>query len=112
MKKAMSLVLAAAMAFSFAACGGASGTSGATSTASGAASTTGTASGAAIKIGGIGPLTGGAAIYGNAVKNGAELAVEEINAQGGLQFVLNFQDDENDPEKSLNAYNNLKKCGR
>ncbi len=105
MKKAMSLVLAAAMAFSFAACGGA------TSTASGAASTTGTASGAAIKIGGIGPLTGGAAIYGNAVKNGAELAVEEINAQGGLQFELNFQDDENDPEKSLNAYNNLKDWG-
>ena len=111
MKKAMSLVLAAAMAFSFAACGGASGTSGATSTASGAASTTGTASGAAIKIGGIGPLTGGAAIYGNAVKNGAALAVEEINAQGGLQFELNFQDDENDPEKSLNAYNNLKDWG-
>ncbi len=111
MKRAMSLVLAAAMAFSFAACGGASGTSGATSTASGAASTTGTASGAAIKIGGIGPLTGGAAIYGNAVKNGAELAVEEINAQGGLQFELNFQDDENDPEKSLNAYNNLKDWG-
>lgn len=105
MKKAMSLVLAAAMAFSFAACGGASSTSGAVSTASS------TASGAAIKIGGIGPLTGGAAIYGNAVKNGAELAVEEINAQGGLQFELNFQDDENDPEKSLNAYNNLKDWG-
>ena len=101
MKKAMSLVLAAAMAFSFAACGGASSTSGAASAASGAA----------IKIGGIGPLTGGAAIYGNAVKNGTELAVEEINAQGGLQFELNFQDDENDPEKSLNAYNNLKDWG-
>ena len=84
MKKAMSLVLAAAMAFSFAACGGTSSTSGTASTASS------TASGAAIKIGGIGPLTGGAAIYGNAVKNGAELAVEEINAQGGLQFELNF----------------------
>ena len=93
------------MAFGFAACGGASSTSGAASTASS------TASGAAIKIGGIGPLTGGAAIYGNAVKNGAELAVEEINAQGGLQFELNFQDDENDPEKSLNAYNNLKDWG-
>ena len=105
MKRAMSLVIAAAMAFSFAACGGASSTSGAASTASG------TASGAAIKIGGIGPLTGGAAIYGNAVKNGTELAVEEINAQGGLQFELNFQDDENDPEKSLNAYNNLKDWG-
>lgn len=109
MKKAMSLVLAAAMAFSFAACGGGtSSNSTAASTASGAAST---ASGATIKIGGIGPLTGGAAIYGNAVKNGAELAVEEINAQGGMQFELNFQDDENDPEKSLNAYNNLKDWG-
>ena len=33
-----------------------------------------------IKIGAIGPVTGAAAVYGQAVKNGAELAVEEINA--------------------------------
>ena len=65
----------------------------------------------AIKIGGIGPLTGGAAIYGQAVKNGAALAVEEINALGGNQYALNFQDDENDAEKSINAYNNLKDWG-
>ncbi len=61
-----------------------------------------------IKLGGIGPLTGGAAIYGNAHKNGMEIAVEEINALGGIQFEMNFQDDEHDPEKSVNAYNNLK----
>ncbi len=66
---------------------------------------------AAIKIGGIGPLTGAAAIYGSAVKNGAEIAVEEINAKGGLQIELKFEDDENDAEKSVNAYNKLKDWG-
>lgn len=65
----------------------------------------------AIKIGGIGPLTGAAAIYGNAAKNGAEIAVEEINAKGDLQFALKYEDDENDAEKSVNAYNNLKDWG-
>ncbi len=64
-----------------------------------------------IKLGGIGPLTGGAAIYGSACKNAAEIAVEEINALGGLQFELNFQDDEHDAEKAVNAYNNLKDWG-
>ncbi len=67
--------------------------------------------GAVIKIGGIGPLTGAAAIYGTAVKNAAEIAVEEVNAKGGLQFELKFEDDESDAEKSVNAYNNLKDWG-
>ena len=65
-----------------------------------------------IKIGGIGPITGGAAIYGQAVKNAAEIAVEEINAKGeDIQFELKFEDDENDAEKSVNAYNKLKDWG-
>ena len=64
------------------------------------------------KLGNIGPLTGAAAIYGNATKNGAQLAVDEINAAGGsIQFERNCQDDEHDPEKSVNAYNNLKDWG-
>ena len=64
------------------------------------------------KIGGVGPLTGGAAIYGNAVKNAAEIAVEEINALGGdIQFELKFEDDAHDAEKSVNAYNTLKDWG-
>lgn len=64
------------------------------------------------KLGNIDPLTGGAAIYGNATKNGAQLAVDEINAAGGsIQFEHNCQDDEHDPEKSVNAYNNLKDWG-
>ena len=65
----------------------------------------------AIKIGGIGPLTGGAAIYGSAAKNGAQIAVDEVNALGGLQFDLRYEDDVHDPEKSGTAYNTLKDWG-
>ncbi len=70
--------------------------------------------GTTIKIGGIGPLTGSTATYGYAVKNGAELAVEEINAQGGINgypVEFKFEDDENDTEKAVNAYNSLKDWG-
>lgn len=65
-------------------------------------------------IGGIGPVTGGAAVYGQSVKNGAELAVDEINKAGGIngtKIVFNFEDDEADGEKSVNAYNTLKDGG-
>ena len=59
----------------------------------------------ALKIGVIGPMTGGAAVYGNAVARGAQIAVNEINALGGMQVILDVQDDEADPEKGINAYN-------
>lgn len=68
----------------------------------------------AFYIGAIGPVTGDAAIYGSAVQNGAQVAVDEINAAGGInghQIEYNFQDDQNDPEKSANAYNTLKDWG-
>ena len=58
-----------------------------------------------IKIGLIGPQTGGAAVYGMAVARAAQIAVDEINAQGGVQIALDVQDDEHDAEKSINAYN-------
>ena len=67
--------------------------------------------GATFKIGGIGPITGGAAVYGNAVKNGAQIAIDEINAAGGIngaQIEYKFEDDEHDAEKAVNAYNTLK----
>ena len=64
-----------------------------------------------IKIGTSGPLTGGNAMYGNAVANGLKLAFEEINAQGGLQFEVNAQDDEADAEKAVNAYTALMDWG-
>ncbi len=57
-----------------------------------------------IKIGAIGPLTGPYAQYGMAVANAAQLAIDEINAQGGLQFELLSEDDEGDGEKAVNAY--------
>ncbi|MGN1370091.1 MAG: ABC transporter substrate-binding protein [Aristaeellaceae bacterium] len=59
----------------------------------------------ALKIAVIGPMTGGAAVYGTAVANGAKIAVAEINAKGGMQIALEVQDDEADPEKGINAYN-------
>ena len=109
MKKSriLSLALAGALSFSMlAGCGG--GTQGGSAnTPSGGNETTSGNTEGAIKIGGIGPLTGSAAVYGLATKQGAEIAIQEINALGGLQFVLDSQDDEGDTEKAVNAYNKL-----
>lgn len=66
---------------------------------------------AALKIGITGPLTGGAAIYGNAVNNAAKIAVDEINALGGIQLAFLCEDDVHDAEKAVNAYNTLKDWG-
>ena len=102
MKKILALILALVMVFALVACGG---------TTTETTETTETVSGA-IKIGGVGPLTGGAAIYGNAAKQGAEIAVAEINELGGeLTFELRYEDDAHDAEKSVNAYNTLKDWG-
>ncbi|MCR5127481.1 MAG: ABC transporter substrate-binding protein, partial [Lachnospiraceae bacterium] len=80
---------------------------GTTDTTAASGSLTGT-----LKLGMIGPLTGGAAIYGNAVKNGEQIAVDEINAiSGDFQIEYNPQDDEHDAEKSVNAYHNLQDWG-
>ncbi|MGN0168797.1 MAG: ABC transporter substrate-binding protein [Acetatifactor sp.] len=98
--KFVSVALASAMVLSMAGCGSDASTSG--------------SSADAFKIGGIGPTTGGAAAYGLAVQNAAQLAVDEINAAGGVngyKLELNFQDDELDAEKSVNAYNTLKDWG-
>lgn len=100
MKKAVSLTLAAVLA---AGCFAGCASNGENEQAQGDANT--------LVLGGIGPLTGAAATYGIAVKNGAQLAVDEINAAGGvngIQLQLNFQDDEHDAEKAVNAYNNLR----
>ena len=119
-KRVLSLSLALAMAASLTACGSSSSTT--ETTAAAAADATTAAAGASseassdkvFKIGGIGPVTGAAAVYGLAVKNGAQTAVDEINADGGIngyQIEFNFQDDEHDAEKSVNAYNTLKDWG-
>ncbi len=71
-----------------------------------------------IKIGLTGPLTGGASIYGMAVKNSAELAIKEINAAGGLKvgdsnilFELDMKNDEHDPTKVADQYAKLYESG-
>lgn len=72
------------------------------------------ATGASFKIGGIGPTTGGAAIYGLNVQNAAQIAIDEINEAGGVngyQLEFKFEDDEHDAEKAVNAYNALKDWG-
>lgn len=104
MKKFLAFTMAAAMTLSLAACGGGS-SSGSNTSADGSGS-------AAFKLGGTGPLTGDASIYGLAAQRGAQIAVDEINAEGGaIQFELKYEDDVNDPEKAVNAYNALKEWG-
>ena len=71
MKKLVSLALAAVLAVSAVGCGSSSDSS--SSTADSAQSTEAAADGATFKIGGIGPITGGAAIYGQAVMNAAQM---------------------------------------
>ncbi len=125
MKKLVSVSLAAAMVASMTACGSnntaettaaaaAAETTAAAGETSAAAESQTAADGASFKIGVTGPLTGAAAAYGNAVVNGAKLAADEINAAGGVNgytFEINGQDDENDTEKAINAYNTLKDWG-
>ena len=105
MKKAASLALASALVVSLAACGSNGGNDGSDSGSTGSDT---------FMIGGIGPTTGDNALYGTAVMNGIQLAVDEINEAGGIngyQISYQFEDDQSDPEKSVNAYNTLKDWG-
>ena len=116
MKKVLSMLLAATMLLMLAACGGsASSAAPAASTpAAGseaaAGSTPAATTGGEIVIGGIGPITGDAAQYGIAVNNGVMLAVDEINAAGGIlgsQIKYQHYDDQHDPTAATTAYDRL-----
>ncbi len=109
-KKTLAVLMAVAMTAALAACGSGSGTASSEAAPAEAAAES-TAAGQTIKIGGSGPLTGGAAVYGTAVKVAAELAVDEINAKGGQQYELRFEDDAHDAEKAVSAYGALKDWG-
>lgn len=103
LKKTASVALASALVLSLAACG-----------SNGGGNDSGSSDATTFKIGGIGPTTGDNAIYGTAVKNGIQLAVDEINEAGGIngyQIEYQFEDDQSDSEKSVNAYNTLKDWG-
>ncbi len=109
MKKFVSLVMVCAMCFCLlAGCGGSK------APAASEAPAAETSEGASFMFGGIGPITGENAIYGQAVMNGAQIAVDEINAAGGVNgspVQFRFEDDVADGETSVNAYNNLMDWG-
>ena len=106
-KRVFAMLMACVMALSLVACGSKSD--------SGDAGHNGGDSGVeTIKLGGVGPLTGGYANYGLSVQHGAQLAVDEINAAGGVsgkQLELSFQDSQGDPESAVAAYGKLMDWG-
>ena len=105
-KKLLSLALALAMTLSLAACGNSSSSGDSTS---GSGSQTASDGSITIKIGGIGPLTGGNATYGLATYYGAQIAVDEINALGGdIKLEYRFEDDTGVNETAVSAYSTLK----
>ena len=109
-KKLLAFVMAATMVFSLAACGSSSSNDSGSSSDSDSAQSGDEVQ--TFKLGSIGPLTGDAAIYGQAVVNGAQLAVDEINASDSkIKFEFKGEDDEADGEKSTNAYNQLMDWG-
>lgn len=111
MKKVVAMLLTAAMMMClFAGCGSKPADNAPADSAPADAAPAESSTGA-IKVGGIGPVTGGAAIYGQAVKNAMEIAVEEVNAKGGVQFEMKFEDDAHDAETSVNAYGTLMDWG-
>ena len=107
-KNMLSMMLAGCLALSLTACGGSS-ESGAASDNSGASGDSGT-----ITLGMIGPLTGSVAVYGTHIENGVKLAIEEINAAGGVtlsdgapQLAVEVKDDQGDSTECVNAMNAL-----
>lgn len=104
MKKFLCMMMAVLMVAALAACGGEPANNGGNDTPD---ATT-------VKIGGIGPLTGAYANYGLSEKNGAELAVKEINEAGGIagkQIELSYQDSQGESESAVNAYGKLMDWG-
>lgn len=113
-KRLLSLGLAAVMALSLAGCSGSGNSEGTSDTKAEGGAEEAAAEGETFVLGGIGPVTGSGAAYGEAVRNGIELAVNEINEAGGIngyQVQFYFEDDEGDAEKAVNAYNTLKDKG-
>ena len=116
MKKLLAMLMAVAMCFTLlTACGNSSDTPAETGSAPAeTGDNTGEtpADGTAFKLGGTGPLTGGASIYGLAAQRGAQIAVDEIREAGGdIQFDLRYEDDVHVAETAVNAYNTLKGWG-
>lgn len=107
-KRVFAMLMACMMALSLVACGNKTNDNGGSGdSADGAGTET-------IKLGVVGPLTGGYANYGLSVQHGAQLAVDEINAAGGVngkQLELSAQDSQGDPESAVAAYGKLMDWG-
>ena len=108
-KKLLSLLLAASMTLSLAACGGSSDKEEASGN-----DTVVEEGGGTVTLGMIGPLTGSLAVYGTHIEKGVKLAIEEINAAGGVtlsdgtyQLAVETKDDQGDSTECVNAINAL-----
>ena len=119
-KRVLMSALALTFGLALTACGNANnaGSDKAADSGSKAGTAAASADGDVFTIGTTGPITGSAASYGNSVKNGATIAIDEINAAGGVKvgdktykLALNFQDDEAKEDKAVNAYNSLMDSG-
>ena len=112
--KLLSLVLCLAMLFSLAACASKDDTT--TDTSSDTTDTADTTSDGekTVRLGLIGPMTGDNANYGTSTRDGAQIAVDEINEAGGVNgytFVLDTQDSQGDPDSAVSAYGKLMDSG-
>lgn len=106
MKKLLSIVLAAATVFAFAGCSKGEGGF--------ASNTSYTSSNTEFIIGSTGPLTGDNSSYGISVQQGAKLAVDEINAAGGIngvQIKFDMKDDKAATADAATGYDALYESG-
>jgi branched-chain amino acid transport system substrate-binding protein len=119
-KEFFSLVLIVAMSASLiAGCSssaqqGAAGGSTSSETKAASGGTDSAKDGKTIKVGVIGPLTGGSAIYGEGAQNAISMATEEINSSDSeykIEIVNGGKvvDDASDAKQAINAYNSLMK---
>ncbi len=60
-----------------------------------------------MKIGAILPLTGPASSFGQYVKEGIDLAVEEVNRESSIKFSIYYEDSKNQPKEAVSAYNKI-----
>ena len=110
MRRMLTLMLTGCLALSLTACGGKT----TEQSSGGAAASSGESAGGTITLGMIGPLTGSLAVYGTHIENGVKLAIEEINAAGGVtlsdgtyQLAVETKDDQGDSTECVNAMNAL-----